>query len=117
MFFVGFGGMGLFLMLVFLVLYFVIPAGSKAWLWIMTGLLVLDLLTGAVLMAFVQGALILLSLHQRKTMPGPGDIPPPAPGSGPAWPSPPPGWYPDPSMQYALRWWDGGAWTALVHGG
>jgi uncharacterized RDD family membrane protein YckC len=25
---------------------------------------------------------------------------------------PPPGWYPDPSGQPALRWWDGTAWTA-----
>ena len=25
--------------------------------------------------------------------------------------APSPGWYPDPSDPYALRWWDGGGWT------
>jgi membrane protease YdiL (CAAX protease family) len=27
---------------------------------------------------------------------------------------PPPGWYPDPAGQPAVRWWDGHAWTAYV---
>jgi hypothetical protein len=113
-FFMGSGGLGLILMLVFLVLFFVIPAGSRTWLWLMVALAVLDLLVGAVLFALIQCGLIWLYLHQRKTMPAPGSIPPPAPGTGPVAP-PPPGWYPDPAMQHSLRWWDGGAWTATAH--
>lgn len=30
--------------------------------------------------------------------------------------SPPPGWYPDPSGQAGLRWWDGVAWTTSTSG-
>ncbi|NEB80400.1 DUF2510 domain-containing protein, partial [Streptomyces sp. SID14478] len=26
-------------------------------------------------------------------------------------PTPPPGWYPDPHVPPAERWWDGTAWT------
>lgn len=32
-------------------------------------------------------------------------------------PAPVAGWYPDPSRQAPLRWWDGAAWTALTTGG
>jgi hypothetical protein len=37
-----------------------------------------------------------------------------------AWPAPtgiPQGWYPDPSGQAALRWWNGYAWTSDTHTG
>jgi RDD family/Protein of unknown function (DUF2510) len=38
------------------------------------------------------------------------------PDSTPALPLPPSGWYPDPSSQAQLRWWDGHIWSVHVAG-
>jgi hypothetical protein len=45
--------------------------------------------------------------------PGRPEGPPPV-GPEPGRAGPPPGWFADPSGQYALRYWDGGAWTGHV---
>jgi Protein of unknown function (DUF2510) len=39
----------------------------------------------------------------------------PAPTPSPASSTPPPGWYPDPSIANTSRWWDGTRWTDQTH--
>jgi protease PrsW len=43
-----------------------------------------------------------------------GRLPPPPPVAPPPPPIQPPDWYPDPSGQFRLRYWDGYAWTGHV---
>jgi hypothetical protein len=97
-------------------------AGQEKILWLLLVILVNVLAIPALIYWFnIRKRLIAVEAAAVAGQYGPGQMTVSGWVPGPGAPAPyasvaAPGWYPDPSREHPLRWWDGGRWTEHTRG-